>query len=229
MNLRLSVQIPDYPFRISHQDCIFSMGSCFAAHIGERLSAHKFSLVSNPFGIVYNPASIHKALQLLLTDYQFSESDFFQQGELWHSYYHHGQFSGTNLAKAIIRVQTSAQHARQYLRRCNRLLLTLGTAQVYTLKTRGEIVANCHKMPRQAFDKRRLSVAEIVAYLQPVLAQLRASSQDFQCILTVSPVRHWRDGLVENQRSKSALLLAAAELSDTLDYVHYFPAYEWII
>lgn len=229
MNLRLSVTIPDYPFEINHADRLFSIGSCFAEHIGQRLAARKFSLINNPFGILYNPASIYRTLEMLLTNYQFSERDFFQQNELWHSYYHHGQFSKMDLAEAMEQVQIQANVARTQLLQTNRLLLTLGTAQVFELKKLGKIVANCHKLPQRAFTKRRLSVAETVDVLRPILEQLKSQNDDFQCIITVSPVRHWRDGLVDNQRSKAVLLLAVEQLTQTLDYVHYFPAYELVM
>ncbi|MFK7935282.1 MAG: GSCFA domain-containing protein [Saprospiraceae bacterium] len=229
MNFRTTLTLPSFPFSIDHSDRLFSIGSCFAEHIGQRLNERKFSLLSNPYGILYNPASITTALEMLLENYQFSEKDFFQHQELWHSYHHHGEFSNLDLAQATDNIQQQISIARTQLLRTNRLLLTLGTSRVYILKKLEKVVANCHKLPQKEFINRRLSIAETVAFLQPTLEKLKSQNPDLQIIITISPIRHWRDGAIENQRSKAVLLLATELICKNLDYVHYFPAYELVM
>ncbi|MFN7117103.1 MAG: GSCFA domain-containing protein [Saprospiraceae bacterium] len=218
-----------FPFQLSHAEGLLSIGSCFTENIGTRLTDLKFRHLQNPFGIVYNPISIAGQLEMLLTNQQLTESDLFENQGLWHSWAHHGSFSGLHPAATLTKINTTLQEAQAFLPSVSRLLLTLGTAHVFAFKETGQIVANCHKMPGQVFAKRRLAVEEIVPAFQIVLQKMKAQKPDLQVIFTVSPVRHIRDGLVENQRSKATLLLAIDALCQQLDFVHYFPAYELII
>lgn len=229
MNFRTELPPLSFPFKISHADALLSIGSCFTEHIGERLSTLKFKQLQNPFGIVYNPISIAEQLEWLLSDKKFAASDLFQHNELWHSWAHHGSFSSLNQMETLVKINESLQQAQATLPSVTRLLVTLGTANVFVLKESDKIVANCHKMPSQVFEKRRLSVEAIAANFIPILQKLKLQNPDLQVILTVSPVRHIRDGFVANQRSKATLLLAIAEICQELEFAHYFPAYELIL
>ncbi len=217
------------PINIDHQQPVLCMGSCFAENIGHRLRQLKFPAFINPFGIVYNPVSIVQVLEKLLSEEHYTEADLFENLDLWHSFDHHGRFSHPDRATALIHINQSLADARRFLQRTDRLILTLGTAHVFVEKKTGRVVANCHKMPGQVFDRRRLSVEEVVRPLAVILQKLKSKFPALEVIATVSPVRHLRDGLVENQRSKATLLLGLEEICQTLPFVHYFPAYELLL
>lgn len=214
------------PVSISHTDRALCIGSCFAEQMGTRLERLKFPTLVNPFGIVFNPISIGKSLERLLSGGGFAADDLVENQGLWHSFEHHGRFSQTDKTAAIEHINHSFSAAKEFLSKANRLVLTLGTAYFFTLKKTGEVVANCHKLPAGEFERRRLDVPEIVAALLPIFEKLKAELPALEIIVTVSPVRHLRDGLVENQRSKASLLLALEKIVQQLPFVHYFPAYE---
>ncbi|MCB9053415.1 MAG: GSCFA domain-containing protein [Lewinellaceae bacterium] len=225
-NYQTLVPLPEYPFRIGYQDHILSLGSCFAEHIGRRLADHHFYSLLNPYGILYNPLSIAQGLQRLLQDAPFQQSGLLEHQGLWHSFFHHGAFSHPGREEALERINAAYRRAQGFLLTANRMILTLGTAYVFTYRPSGEVVANCHKLPGTAFERRRLTPREVIAAMEPVLYELKNRQPELEVILTVSPVRHLRDGLVENQRSKAVLLLACSELSRQLPFAHYFPSYE---
>ncbi|MDR0973605.1 MAG: GSCFA domain-containing protein [Prevotellaceae bacterium] len=212
---------------ITHADTLLLLGSCFAEHMGNRLQTAKFSCAVNPFGVLYNPASILTALRCLFSERTFTENDLFQHGTLYHSFQHHSSFSTSTAEETLARIYASLSAARSLLPRLNRLLLTFGSAFVYTLPETGDIVANCHKLPERTFIRRRLTISEIVDAYDGFLRPLLNDRPEMQVILTVSPIRHLRDGLIENQRSKALLLLAIEQLCQRFPQrVFYFPAYE---
>lgn len=217
------------PFGIAHTDRALLVGSCFTEHIGERLAASKFPTLANPNGIVYNPVSIARSLHTLQRPDSDTEIELFEHQGLWHSWEHHGRFSHPDRHTAAEKIRAAHRQAAAFLQTANRLLLTLGTAEVFTLRETGQVVANNHKVPAERFDQRRLSVNETADALAGVLLSLHAAMPGLRVVLSVSPVRHLRTGFVENQRSKAVLVLACAELSERLDFVHYFPAYELLL
>ncbi len=226
---RTVVPLEKSPRQMGHRDRIFCVGSCFTEHIGGRLAAGKFPVLTNPFGIVYNPISMASCLEKLLAGEPFQTSELVENQGLWHSWQHHGQFSKPDREAAAEAMNEAVRCAAEFLKTTNWLLLTFGSATVFSLRASGQVVANCHKFPQSIFEKRRLSVAEVVAAVEPVLQKLRAQLPDLQVLLTVSPVRHLRDGFAENQRSKATLLLACAELAERLPGCQYFPAYELVL
>ncbi len=214
---------------ISHTDRTLCIGSCFAEQMGGRLERLKFPTLVNPFGIVFNPISIGKSLGRLLSGEPFGEADLLENQGLWHSFEHHGSFSSPDKSLALHAINQSFSRAKSFLGNTNRLVVTLGTAHVFSLKKTGEVVANCHKVPAAEFERKRLTVDEVAQVLLPVFEKLRQVLPALQIIATVSPVRHLRDGLLENQRSKATLLLALDEIGRQLPFVHYFPAYEILL
>lgn len=214
---------------ISHTDRVLCLGSCFAEQMGGRLERLKFPVLVNPFGIVFNPISVAKTLLRLRSGSQFSEADLVAHQGLWHSYEHHGRFSNPDKSVVLEGINQSFSAAKGFLQNTSRLIVTLGTAHVFVLKKTGEVVANCHKFSAGDFERRRLGVGEVVAALSPVFEKLKAELPELEIIATVSPVRHLRDGLSENQRSKATLLLALDEICQQLPYLHYFPAYELLL
>ncbi len=226
---RTDLTIEQSSFSIQHQNGTLCIGSCFAEHMGQRLIDTKFKTLLNPFGILYNPISIQQTIDYLLSGYFFTENDLFFHQERWHSFYHHGSFSKLDQEKTLQGINEAMEEGRAFLKKCDRLIITLGTANVFVYKKTGEVVANCHKLPNQDFERKRLSINEIVQQLTSVFKQLKNENPELEIITTVSPIRHIRDGLVENQRSKATLLLSLDELCKTLDFVHYFPSYELVV
>ncbi len=218
------------PFSIAYADRLLLVGSCFTENMGKRLQEHKFQALTNPFGIVYNPVSMARSLDdLLLDQCPFVESDLFENAGLWHSWEHHGHFSRPDRKETLTAISDAWQIFSAHLKATNRLLLTFGTSDVFTLRSTRQVVANNHKMPGAQFEQRRLSVSETTETVQAVLEKIKKRNPDLQVVLTVSPVRHLRSGLLENQRSKAVLLLACEEISRALPYAHYFPAYELLM
>lgn len=218
-----------FDFSISHQDFILSVGSCFAEHIGKRLAQYKFSSQLNPFGILYNPISIANNLAYLISDQQFDTPDIFFHQNLWHSFNHHGSFSHPDQTLMLQQLNAQLLFARSFLAKANCLIITLGTANTFVHKDRATIVANCHKLPSQHFYRKMLEPLEICEQMGEVFNQLKAKKPNLKILLTVSPVRHIRDGLLESNRSKARLLLACEQLSKQIKDVYYFPAYELIM
>ncbi|WP_298063585.1 GSCFA domain-containing protein [uncultured Rikenella sp.] len=221
MEFRTPVDIPETSFRITSSQQGLVLGSCFAEHVGGWLRDGKLPVCVNPFGVLYNPASIAQALERLEAGIPFSPSDLFEHRGLWHSFGHHGDFSGTDPEQVLTRINAALAAGAKALREAAYLMLTLGTAWVY--ERQGSVVANCHKLPAGEFVRRRMTVAEIVERLAGQIGRW----PDKQIVLTVSPAVHRGDGLVENQLSKSSLIVAVHELASLFPgRVHYFPAYE---
>ncbi|KAA3635573.1 MAG: GSCFA domain protein [Bacteroidetes bacterium] len=226
---RTRVKIPDFSFSIDHNHTVMCLGSCFAEHMFTRMEALKFRCLLNPYGILYNPAVIGKGITQLISGKSVSEEELKCQNGLWHSFAHHGRFSHPEKAIALENMQQEFETGKKFLEKTDRLLITLGSAWVYEEKSTGQIVANCHKFPANHFHKKLLTVEEVVQSLEAPLQQLKDQSPILEVILSVSPVRHIRDGLFENQQSKSTLILAIAQLTRQLDFVHYFPSYEIVL
>lgn len=230
---RTTIPIQRAPFSIGHADGLLLVGSCFTEHIGARLAACKFRVLTNPRGIVYNPASIASwgafAWRAFATRDSGRRVVNSPHDGLWHSWDHHSDFSRPDRESLLAAIDAAEEKTAIFLKNTTRLLLTFGTADVFALRENGHIVANNHKMPAALFEQRRLSVAEIVDGIGDMLQQLKSQLPELQVILTVSPVRHLRAGAVENQRSKATLVLACAELTAALPYTWYFPAYELVL
>lgn len=226
---RTCIPLAKPSFSLTHDDHMVLLGSCFTEHFGERLLHGKFDVEVNPNGIVYNPVSIGLSLLRLLQHQPYTASDLFALNGLWHSWAHHGHFSESSPEDVLRKIDAAFGNAQTALARCTCLMLTLGTAQVHRLLDSGAVVANNHKAPAAWFAQEMLNVGQCVEALAPVLSVLHVQRPEIQVLLTVSPVRHTRQGMVENQRSKAALVLACAELERQLPFVSYFPAYELLL
>ncbi len=217
------------PFDLTHAHRTVVIGSCFSEHIGERLKAYKFPVLVNPSGILYNPLSIAQLLERLLLPKADLSGEFFQHQGLWHSWQHHGRFSHPDRLFFEAQIRQGHAQAAQFAASADRFFLTLGTAHVFFLRDSGRIVANNHKAPADWFEQRRLSVSETAEALAAAIERWKAVRPQLEVLLTVSPVRHLRNGFIENQRSKAVLLLVCDTLCTQLPYVHYFPAYELLL
>ena len=223
---RTEINVDESKVKITYDSRLFCMGSCFADHIGRYLQNYKFNTFINPFGIVYNPLSIHNQLQMLLTDKIFRKEDLFFHNEVWNSFFHHGSFSGHDAGEVVDNINITLDSARKALKRTDVMVITLGTAWVYEFLKTGDIVSNCHKVPEKEFRRFTLDVDKIVDTLGATFSQLKRLNPKLHIVLSLSPVRHLKDGAVENQLSKSILLLAIHRLVKHNSYVQYFPAYE---
>lgn len=232
MKLYTTVHVTPSEKKIGYGDKILLLGSCFADNIGAKFEEHYFQTTINPFGTLYNPASIAKAV--LNMGYGPSGMGLVEHNGLWHSMMHHGSYSGVDKEEVIARCEESRIQMREALQQASVVIVTFGTAWVYEYE--GEVVANCHKLPANRFVRRRLTVNEIVDMWQPIIATM----PDKHWIFTVSPIRHIKDGLHENQISKAILLQAVDVLtaklsknptnclmSDNAQHcLSYFPSYE---
>ena len=213
------------PLRVD--DRVLVLGSCFAENIGRRLLRGGMMAHLNPLGIQYNPLSLQKVMSYLSGEADFQADEIFEHQGRFRHWDVHSKICGFSLNDTEVRIKTAIENGRQFLAQSNWLYLTLGSAHVWF---RGEHpVANCHKMPGSEFQRRRLSFEESVDSLQRLIQQARCIKPDLHVLLTVSPIRYKRDGLIENQRSKSILLLTIERLCGELQSVNYFPAYELMI
>lgn len=225
-DLLTKVVVPNSGKKIGYDDKLLLLGSCFADNIGEKFGAHYFQMLSNPYGTLYNPASIAAILSPIANSQSpISNPPIIEWGGLWHSMLHHGSFSHSDRAQVLLHCEQSRELLHAFLQEATVVIVTFGTAWVYEYE--GKVVSNCHKMPANRFVRRRLSVDEIVAMWQPLLEAM----PDKHWIFTVSPIRHIKDGLHENQLSKAILLQAVEELVNKAnsDKVGYFPSYEILL
>jgi hypothetical protein len=220
---------------IHHQHRLMLLGSCFTENIGEKLRKHKFCVMENPHGILFNPVSVAEALTEYAESKQYAESDLFQYNEAWHSWHHHSRFSGLSAQETLDKINASNKAAHEYLKHTDYLMLTLGSAWTYTFTEKaenaqpGSVAANNHKAPADWFIKKLLTPEETITLLESALNKLQIINPELQIIFTISPVRHLREGVVENNRSKAVLIQAVHTLTERKDNVYYFPAYELVI
>lgn len=223
---RTEVNPSPFSQKLSYKDNILLMGSCFSENIGSKFTHFGFNAVTNPFGVIFNPISIANLLQRSLDNRKFEERDLhFDQGR-WFCFETHGDLAALTKEECLAKHNEALSKAAQFLKKTNYLIVTLGSAWVYEHIDSGNIVANCHKVPNKEFTKRLLSIEEIVKEFENVLKQFKIQNLELSIVFTVSPVRHLKDGVVENQQSKSTLHLAIQQLVAELDNVSYFPSYE---
>jgi hypothetical protein len=228
MEFFLPFQIEPYPFKISYKDKFFFIGSCFSEEIGNKLNELKFSVLQNPNGILYDPSSISDSLFSYIANKPFDEENLFELNGLWHSWKHHSVFSGADKKDVLEKINTSQSGAHAFLKEANCLIITLGTAFYYRLKDNKKNVANCHKAAASLFEKHLVPIDEIISEMLSVLTASKSFNPDLKIIFTVSPIKHVRDGVVENNRSKARLIDAVHSISEQTKDVFYFPSYELV-
>ena len=223
MKLYTSVDIAPSPKKIAYNDKILLLGSCFADNIGTKFGEYYFQTTVNPYGTLYNPASIAMAISGIGNG--VSDIRIVEHNGLWHSLSHHGSFSRADKEDLMRACEQSRVQLREALQQASIIIITFGTAWVYEYEDK--VVANCHKLPANRFVRRRMTVDEIVEIWQPILAAM----PDKHWIFTVSPIRHIKDGLHENQISKAILLqavdrLTTKQLDSPIGGLSYFSSYE---
>lgn len=229
MRFRTELSPDQLPVALQLTDRVVTIGSCFAEVMGQRLAATKLATSVNPLGTLFNPVSINKLLTLALTGNAPDEALYVQRDGLWFHYDFHSSFWGhtrDELANKLVNVLTEVG---EVLREVRWLLLTLGSAVVYRHNESGQVVANCHKMPGALFDKLLCPMADVRTSLTDLLLMLRRHNPNLQIVLTVSPVRHVRDGLTLNGASKALLRTVCVEMLLLDAQTHYFPAYELVL
>lgn len=226
MNLTTPITIQPSGITLGYGDMLLLVGSCFTDNIGCHLDMAAFDVLRNPFGILYNPASIAQCLQRCVEDAALTQSDLVQQQGQWHSWLHHSSFSRSTPQETLQACNDALHQAHAFLESCTTLIVTFGTAYIYKLKRDGRVVGNCHKVPQQQFVKQRMQVDDIVSEWQKLIFRLPRNIE--KIIFTVSPIRHWKDGAHENQLSKATLLLAIDRLVGHRagHAIVYFPSYE---
>lgn len=225
MKLITEVELPVIEHKLLPQHRLFFCGSCFSGNIGEKLLNFGFQTVINPLGVLFNPASIRACFQYLHDEREFQPDDFFEDKGIYYSFLLHSKHSGTNLNNLINYVNTELKQKKDFLKQTNFVFITLGTSFVFELKENNQIVANCHKQNPELFNRRMLSVDEVQQEILKTIAIVRSMNPDASIVFTISPIRHWRDGALENQVSKSHLFSALYPLLSTQN-LYYFPSYE---
>ena len=227
---RTTIKLGESPIKISHHKPILLIGSCFAESIGEKLLDSYFSATLNPFGILFNPLSIAASLERLLSKREFEAKELFKHQDLWISWMHHGRFDDSYREGALDNLNYFFHEGVKSLESAETLVITWGSSYAYFLTKNTDtpqLVANCHKLPASYFIRKRIETEEIVTTYANLLAKIWEINPKLKVILTVSPIRHLRDGMQENQLSKAILLLAAEEICQMFpEQLSYFPSYE---
>ncbi len=226
--MQLLTTFPISPIRppISYEAPIVSMGSCFSTVMGEKLHKHKFNVLNNPFGTIFNPISIVELLKKTLQNKSLSPNWVLQHEDRYLHYELHSDIFSASEDGLLNLIQQQQEKTAYYLTRASHLILTFGTAHVYRLKASQKLVANCHKQPNQLFEKELLEIPHIFNAFGDLIPSLKEINPQIKIILTVSPVRHIKDGIPENQLSKSLLRVACHHLERDFEEVQYFPSYE---
>ena len=223
---RTIVQTEPSQHKINYHSPVLFMGSCFTENIGDKMKELKFPTLVNPFGVLYNPVSVRNAIEILIDQKEFTESDLNLFNDLWYSFYHDSEFSDPDKQQCLNKINSSTQIASKQIRNANYLIITFGTAWVYKFLKNGQLVSNCHKIPAKEFERYKLQTEAIFIEWSNLINRLNQLNKNLKIIFTVSPVRHWKDGAIQNQLSKSTLILAIHQLVSKFDNVSYFPAYE---
>lgn len=229
MKLHLEPQITPPDTLIKYTDKLLFTGSCFSEHIADALQRLKFSLLQNPHGILYNPVSIAGSLIEYINKRVYNENDIIESEGLWFSWNHHGRFSGVDKNQVLKNINDQIAQAHEFLKNAQWLVITTGTAFSYQLINNSEAkftVANCHKQNSSSFKKQMLEINVIQSSFDNCFHRLRNFNPELKIILTVSPVKHLKDGIVENNHSKSRLIEASHHLANKFEGVYYFPSYE---
>ena len=229
MEFRTHVTVPDPGFTLGYSSIIMMQGSCFTVNIGDKLKYYGFNTDINTSGIIFNPVSVFISLDTMLNQKLFSPDDLIEYNGKWISLDHHGSFSDRDREKCLEKINSGIAESAENLKKCSALFITWGTSLVYEHKKRKKIAANCHRLPSDEFSRYRFSADSTVHIYTGLLERLYSFNPSIKVIFTVSPVRHWRDGAIENQRSKASLHLAVDELTRRFGFASYFPAYEIVM
>ena len=233
--MQFTTKIPLGKFEklITYESKLLAFGSCFSENIAEKFEYYKFQTATNPFGIIFNPVSLRKIIERSIQKSYFTENDIFFHNELWHCFEVHSELSNPDKNTFLNSLNELIDATHQQLNDSTHLIITLGTSWVYRLRQaqsdKDGIVANCHKVPQKEFTKELLSIQQIEESIESIISLIHAINPNCSVIFTVSPVRHIKDGFVENTLSKAHLITALQSVLKTEHYklnTEYFPSYE---
>lgn len=226
MHFSTKITIPQSRFPIDYDCKIILLGSCFAENMGEKFNYFKLQTTVNPFGIIFNPVSIAKIIERSVRKNYFKETDVFYHNELWQSFEVHSEHSNIDKNSFLISLNELIDATHQQLTEATHLFITLGTSWVYRNIETNNIVANCHKVAQNQFTKELLKSTEIENSITTLIALVKSINSRCTFTVTVSPVRHIKDGFVENTVSKAHLIAALHQITNQHPTLTYFPAYE---
>jgi len=225
VNFRTNIQLKKEENQIDYASKLLLIGSCFSENISKKLAYYKFDVASNPFGILFNPKAIETLIGNSLNEKIYTEKDIFLLNERWHCFDAHSDLSAVDKNELIFNLNSAIKSTKKQLNESTHIIITLGTAWVYKFAETGFVVGNCHKVPQKKFAKELLSVEEVTASLENICTLIKDINPKATIVFTVSPVRHLKDGFVENSQSKAHLITA---IHETLEVVSekYFPSFE---
>ena len=227
MNFTTKIPITQNANPIDYNSKIVSFGSCFAENMGDKLLYYKFQTQVNPFGIIFNPFSIEKLIERVVLQRYFTKDDIFFFNERWHCYEVHSELSDADSEVFLSKLNQILSDTQKQLQQATHIIITYGTSWVYRHIETNAIVANCHKVPQKQFSKELLSIDSIQKSIQNTVSLIATLNPKCNFIFTVSPVRHLKDGFVENQVSKAHLIAAIYATTNTKQQtLNYFPSYE---
>jgi len=229
--MKLQTKIPLIPkeHQIDYQSKTVMLGSCFVENMAEKMEYYKFHTLQNPFGIIFHPIAIEKLITRAVNNDLFTSDDLFYFNEQWHCFEVHSSISTSEKEDLLDILNNKLKAFRDYLLSASHIILTFGTAWVYQYRDTNTIVANCHKVPQNKFIKEILSVEEITKSTKNIISIIKGINLKVNIILTISPVRHLKDGFVENTRSKAHLISAIYDITigkRSMNGVEEFPSYE---
>ncbi|GGZ91580.1 GSCFA domain-containing protein [Algibacter mikhailovii] len=235
--MELQTKIPlekQLEHQIDYTSNVLLIGSCFSDNIGAKLDYYKFQNVQNPFGVLFHPKAIETLIHSAVSGRTYLEKDVIFHNEQWHCFDAHSKLSNASKEDLLIQLNRQVQITHQQLKTSSHVIITLGTAWAYVFKVFNQHVANCHKIPQKQFDKVLLSVEDIVMVLNNIIDLIQKANPHAAIIFTVSPVRHLKDGFVENTQSKSHLIAAIHGLLNAnkltaSQSLFYFPSYELLM
>ncbi|WP_299777396.1 GSCFA domain-containing protein [uncultured Formosa sp.] len=229
--MKLFIEIPikhQTESQIDYQSKMLLLGSCFVENIGKKFDYFKFQNLQNPFGVLFQPKAIEQLIKHAIHGNVYTDKDVFQQHDIWHCFEAHSKLSGLDKTAVLHGLNSALKETKQFLETATHVVITLGTSWVYKHLDSNIIVANCHKVPQKAFKKELLSSDDVLHSLQNIQHLIASVNPNATIIFTVSPIRHTKDGFVENTRSKSHLITAIHQLLEesAMNTLHYFPSYE---
>lgn len=227
MDLQTKIKLnPQTELAINYEAKVLLLGSCFTENIGKKLAYYKFENTINPYGILFHPWGIKNCIKKALNNYHFTEKDLVFHNNKYHSLDTHSLLSSSRIEETLQNLNEANNITNSSIKNASHIIITLGTSWVYRYLENQKIVSNCHKIPQKKFQKELLSIAIIKKSLQETVQQIQSVNTNVKIIFTVSPIRHLKDGFVENTRSKAHLLAAIHECIEGLKNTFYFPSYE---
>jgi hypothetical protein len=229
LDFKTTLEVSTFPFQISYEDDLLFLGSCFAENISAYFDERKFQVQKNPFGILYHPQAILKSLEMALDTNHGLQKHSFEYNGVWSNFHCHSSLSSISEQEHISNVSKAQSALNKAIKQSSVIFVSLGTAWVYKHIDSSQIVANCHKLPQKLFEKQLLDLNTVSSSLSQIASKISDYNNQANIVFTLSPVRHLRDGFVENQMSKSILHLAIQNVVKANTNCFYFPSYEILL